>query len=75
MGDNRSRLTTTEERIARLVVRGRTNREVAAALGLRPKTVEWHLSRVYRKLGVRSRTELAALAGSGEIPWAVSDGQ
>jgi len=42
-----------------LVARGSTNREVAAALGLSAKTVEWHLSRLYRKVGVRSRTEFA----------------
>ena len=53
-------LSETEERIAALVREGRTNREVAEALHLSPHTVEWNLSRIYRKLGVRSRTELAA---------------
>jgi DNA-binding CsgD family transcriptional regulator len=53
-------LTTTEERIAMLVAQGRTNRQVADALFLSPKTVEWNLSKIYRKLSVRSRTELAA---------------
>jgi DNA-binding CsgD family transcriptional regulator len=38
---------------------GRTNREVAAALFISPKTVEYHLHKVYDKLGVRSHTELA----------------
>jgi DNA-binding CsgD family transcriptional regulator len=52
-------LTAAEERVARLVAEGRTNREVAAALFLGERTVEAHLSRVYAKLGVRSRTELA----------------
>jgi DNA-binding NarL/FixJ family response regulator len=51
--------TPSEVRVAVLVARGSTNREVAAALGLSAKTVEWHLSRLYRKVGVRSRTELA----------------
>jgi DNA-binding CsgD family transcriptional regulator len=41
------------------VAEGRTNREVGAALFLSPKTVEFHLARVYRKLGVSSRAELA----------------
>lgn len=50
-----------EEEIARLVALGRTNKEVSFALGVSPKTVEWHLSRLYRKLGVRSRTELSVL--------------
>jgi DNA-binding CsgD family transcriptional regulator len=44
-----------------LVSRGATNREAAAALFLSPKTIEAHLARVYRKLGVRSRTELSTL--------------
>jgi DNA-binding CsgD family transcriptional regulator len=52
-------LTPAEQRVAELVVRGSTNREVAAALFLAERTVETHLSRVYAKLGVRSRTELA----------------
>ena len=52
-------LTPAEERIANLVAEGKTNREVAAALFLSERTVEGHLSRVYGKLGVRSRTELA----------------
>ena len=52
-------LTPTERRIADLVAEGRTNREVAAALFVSVHTVEAALTRVYRKLGVRSRTELA----------------
>ncbi len=51
-------LTPQELQIALSVADGGTNREVGAALFLSSKTVEFHLSRVYRKLGVRSRTEL-----------------
>jgi DNA-binding CsgD family transcriptional regulator len=53
-------LTATEEQIARLVSAGRSNHEVGQAMSLSAKTVEWNLSKIYRKLGVRSRTELAA---------------
>jgi DNA-binding CsgD family transcriptional regulator len=53
-------LTEAEDRIAELVAGGRTNREVAAALFLTVGTVEAALSKIYRKLDVRSRTELAA---------------
>ena len=53
-------LSETERRIADLVAQGRSNKEVAAALSLSPKTVEWNLSKVYAKLGVRSRAELAS---------------
>jgi DNA-binding CsgD family transcriptional regulator len=52
-------LTAVEERIAELVGAGRTNREVATTLFLSVRTVESHLSRIYRKLGLRSRTELS----------------
>lgn len=54
-----TRLTEQEGRIAALVAGGATNKETAAALFLSPKTVEFHLGNVYRKLGVRSRSELA----------------
>jgi DNA-binding CsgD family transcriptional regulator len=53
-------LTPTERRVAELVSAGRTNKEVAAELLLTVKAVEANLSRIYRKLSVRSRTELAA---------------
>ena len=57
---DRDELTETEHRIARLVAEGRSNKEVAAALFVSVKTVEVTLTRVYRKLGVRNRAELAA---------------
>ncbi len=55
----RDELTANERRIAELVAEGRSNREIALALFVTPKTVESALTRVYRKVGVRSRTELA----------------
>jgi len=52
-------LTETERRVAGLVASGRSNQETAAELFMSVKTVEANLTRVYRKLSVRSRTELA----------------
>jgi DNA-binding NarL/FixJ family response regulator len=57
-------LTAAEQRVAALVIEGRTNREVAATLFLGERTVETHLSHIYAKLGVRSRTELARTLSS-----------
>lgn len=59
-----SELTPVEQRIADLVAAGQTNREVAAATFTSVRTVESHLGRIYRKLGIRSRTELAARASA-----------
>ena len=53
-------LTQSERRVAELVASGLSNKEVAARLVVTVRTVEWHLSRVYEKLGVDSRTALAA---------------
>ncbi|MDF2749091.1 MAG: hypothetical protein K0T00_266 [Gaiellaceae bacterium] len=53
-------LTEAERRVVELVAAGRTNRETASALFVTEHTVEAALTRVYRKLGVRSRVELAA---------------
>ena len=63
-------LTPTEHRVAELVATGMQNREVARALFLSVKTVEANLSRVFAKLGVRSRTELAARLAGAEGPGA-----
>jgi DNA-binding CsgD family transcriptional regulator len=52
-------LTPTERKVVELAAQGLLNREIAAALFVSPKTVEFHLRNVFRKLGVRSRTELA----------------
>ena len=59
-------LTPSERRVAALVAEGRPNKEVAAALFLSTKTVEFHLGRAYRKLGVSNRTALAARLAQAE---------
>lgn len=53
-------LTAQERSVAELVASGATNREAAQTLFLAEKTVQYHLTRIYRKLGIRSRTALAA---------------
>ena len=56
-------LTPSEQRVAQMASTGPTNREIAQALFVTPKTVELHLSSAYRKLGISSRSQLpAALA-------------
>ena len=54
-----ARLTPQERQVAAIVAGGATNREAAATLFVNAKTIEFHLGNIYRKLGVRSRTELA----------------
>ena len=51
-------LTAQEEHIAGLVARGLTNPEIGAALFVSPRTVEWHLRKIFAKLGVSTRREL-----------------
>ena len=60
-------LTPSEERVARLAGTGLTNRQIAAQLQISPKTVDSHLGRAYRKLGIRSRAELGAAMAAGEL--------
>ena len=61
-------LTSSERRVAELAASGMTNRDIAAALFISPKTVEANLARVYRKLGIRTRAEL----GRHIVPTATS---
>jgi two-component system, NarL family, response regulator DevR len=61
-------LSAQEQRVLALVVEGRTNKEIAAALGLSDKTVKNYLSNVFQKLGVSRRAQAAALFGTGRIP-------
>jgi ATP/maltotriose-dependent transcriptional regulator MalT len=56
-------LTPSEQRVAELAASGMTNRDVAAALFISPKTVEANLARIYRKLGIKSRAELGRVIG------------
>ena len=60
-------LTSAERRVAALVAQGLTNREVAAQLFTTISTVEAHLTRTYRKLGIRSRTQLARAVADGSL--------
>ena len=62
----RAALTAQELRIARLVAEGRTNKEAAAELYLSPKTVGYHLGKIYAKLGIHSRAELVRLLAVGD---------
>ena len=51
-------LTPSEQRVAELAASGMTNRDIGAAVFISPKTVDAHLARIYRKLGIHTRAEL-----------------
>ncbi|RVU27737.1 LuxR family transcriptional regulator [Streptomyces antnestii] len=59
---SQDRLTAQEQAVARLVAGGLSNQETAAELFISVKTVQYHLTHIYTKLGIRSRSELAALS-------------
>jgi DNA-binding NarL/FixJ family response regulator len=60
-------LTEQELRLSLIVGRGATNKEASAALSISAKTVEAHLHRIYVKLGIRSRTELACVLARAQM--------
>jgi DNA-binding NarL/FixJ family response regulator len=64
--DTRDALTTQEHQIAQLAREGLSNPEIGSRLFLSPRTVEWHLRKVFTKLGIRSRRELAGALPSSE---------
>jgi DNA-binding NarL/FixJ family response regulator len=61
-------LTFREQQIAELAAAGLRTTEIAEELVISPKTVEYHLGKIYRKLGARSRTELAHRLSVGAAP-------
>jgi DNA-binding CsgD family transcriptional regulator len=66
--ESRSALTASELRVARMAAEGLTNREIAQALFLTEKTIEVHLTRVYRKLEIQSRSQLARALPATAVP-------
>ena len=67
MEAGRAALTLSEARVARLIAEGRTDEEIAERLGVTVVEVDADLAELYRKLGVRSRTELALLIAPSSL--------
>ena len=68
--ETRDDLTAQERQIASLARDGLSNPEIGARLFLSPRTVEWHLRKVFTKLGIRSRLELASALPRSESEFA-----
>jgi DNA-binding NarL/FixJ family response regulator len=64
--ETRDELTAQEQQIARLARDGLSNPEIGARLFLSPRTVEWHLRKVFSKLGIHSRQELSRVLPSSD---------
>ena len=67
MGEGMAGLTPREVAICALVAEGMTNREIAERLVISVRTVDFHLRNVFRKLGLRSRTQLAIRVTRGDL--------
>jgi DNA-binding CsgD family transcriptional regulator len=67
-------LTATERRVAALVAGGAKNRQIAETMFVSVPTVEAHLTRIYRKLDIRSRSELTRLVAEGAVEVGGSEG-
>jgi DNA-binding CsgD family transcriptional regulator len=61
------RLTRAEHRVLERVMLGETNKEIAATLGCSPRTIEFHLSRIFRKTGTDCRTRLMSGVSMGRV--------
>ena len=66
-------LTPAQTRVAELVAQGMSNREIASTLNMSPRSVEAHLTKIYREYGVRSRAQLVAAVSSARVATGKAD--